>query len=642
MFKKVEHEKGDKTIEDGEYKIVYAKDQKKTVYIAPNTNAELKTDFNTLRNRFYISYLGDGYYKIKVLQTGKCLDVAGGEMSNGTNVREWEDNGADAQKWIIRQNEDGTYRIISKCNDLNLDVFGGQTADGTNVNMYENNGAEAQKFMFKKVEHEKGDKTIEDGIYKISFARDEKKVISINQSNAVIMYDKTQRYQTFNIKYVENGYYTIQSIDSNKFLDVQGGGMTNGTNVREWEENGADAQKWIIRENEDGTYSIISKCNDLFLDICGGNTDNMTNVNMYEKNNSIAQKFLIKKTIPHVINDGIYEISSSLNPNLVIDIAGASNANMANADLWQRLDQNQQKFIITYVEDDYYTIQNVKSYKMLDVSNGGQDDKTNVQQYEKNNADAQLWKIISDGNGKYSFISKCNSLYLTTATKNVTNGTNLYMYHQISGGRQWFYINKTEQREYLGIDVSSHQKGIDWNAVKNSGIHFVIIRCGYGKNDTAQDDTEFFRNISECERLGIPYGIYLYSYALTEGDAYSEADHALRLLRGHNPEFGVWIDMEDADQYKLRHGMPSNQTLVNICDIFCTQISNNGYKAGIYASLSWLNFQLNDGRLDKYDKWVAQWNNVCTYNKPFSLWQYTSKGQVDGISGNVDMNKAFR
>ena len=80
---------------------------------------------------------------------------------------------------------------------------------------------------------------------------------------------------------------------------------------------------------------------------------------------------------------------------------------------------------------------------------------------------------------------------------------------------------------------------IDWNAVKNSDVEYVIIRCGYGDNYTSQDDKQWLRNVSECERLGIPYGVYIYSYAQTTAQAKSEADHVLRLLKGHNPTYPV-------------------------------------------------------------------------------------------------------
>lgn len=196
--------------------------------------------------------------------------------------------------------------------------------------------------------------------------------------------------------------------------------------------------------------------------------------------------------------------------------------------------------------------------------------------------------------------------------------------------------------EFRGIDVSAHNGEINWERVKASGIDFAIIRCGYGKDDINQDDKYFVRNISECERLGIPYGIYLYSYALNVNDAVSEANHVLRLIKGHNPRYGMFIDMEDADGYKARNGMPSNKTLADICDTFCNIMKSNGYRTGVYASLYWWNNQLNDPRLDNYDRWVAQWNTHCDYEGEFVMWQYTSDGSVEGINGRVDMNICYK
>lgn len=195
-----------------------------------------------------------------------------------------------------------------------------------------------------------------------------------------------------------------------------------------------------------------------------------------------------------------------------------------------------------------------------------------------------------------------------------------------------------------GVDVSKHNGNVDWQAVKNAGYgDFAIIRAGYGGDYTNQDDPQFERNVNECERLGIPYGVYLYSYALNTNDAKGEVNHILRLLKkvGKNFKYGVWFDMEDADNYKKNHGMPSNSTLVDICYTFCEAVENAGYYAGIYASLSWLNNQLNNSKLDRFDKWVAQWNNTgCTYKKVYSIWQYTNSASIGGK--RFDANKLIR
>ena len=186
----------------------------------------------------------------------------------------------------------------------------------------------------------------------------------------------------------------------------------------------------------------------------------------------------------------------------------------------------------------------------------------------------------------------------------------------------------------LGIDVSHNNGNINWEEVKKSGIDFVIIRVGYGQNYSSQDDRCFIKNISECERLGIPYGVYLYSYAQNVNNASSEADHMLRLIRGYNPVYGIWYDLEEENR---------NVDYVGIATTFCEKIKANGYNnVGIYASLSWFNSKLNDSRLDQYSKWVAQWGESCTYNKPYRIWQYTASGSINGINGNVDMDILYK
>ena len=175
----------------------------------------------------------------------------------------------------------------------------------------------------------------------------------------------------------------------------------------------------------------------------------------------------------------------------------------------------------------------------------------------------------------------------------------------------------------FGIDVSSFNGDINFTMIKDQ-IDFVLIRCGYGNDVTSQDDSKYERNVRECEALGIPYGVYFYSYALNMEDTESEIQHCLRLVRKENPTYGVWLDMEDGDGYKASHGFPSKEMLVSICERFLMGIESAGYYAGLYASLSWLNGYLNDRRLDRFDKWVAQWAAENSYTGAYGLWQCTN------------------
>lgn len=188
-----------------------------------------------------------------------------------------------------------------------------------------------------------------------------------------------------------------------------------------------------------------------------------------------------------------------------------------------------------------------------------------------------------------------------------------------------------------GIDVSKWQGQIDWERVKNAGIEFAILRCGYGDDIPKQDDPQFIRNADECTRLGIPFGVYLYSYATNTAQAKSEVAHTLRLVSGYKLAYGIWYDMEDASQDGL-----SNDELASIAMTYCNAIEDAGYYCGIYANLNWMQNKLNDSRLDAYDRWVAQWADACTYDKAYGMWQQTSDGSVDGINGRVDMDIAYK
>lgn len=171
-----------------------------------------------------------------------------------------------------------------------------------------------------------------------------------------------------------------------------------------------------------------------------------------------------------------------------------------------------------------------------------------------------------------------------------------------------------------GIDISTWQGNIDLTPYKGQ---FVIIRAGFD----VTTDNKAIRNMNECDRLNIPYGVYWYSYALNVKQAEVEAEACLKVIKGRNIRVGVWFDMEDADKYKSRHGVTSASTITAMCNAFCARIEKAGYYAGIYASASWFGSKIN---CPKYDKWVASWgsNNGRLQNDTSSmgtLHQYTSK-----------------
>ena len=199
-----------------------------------------------------------------------------------------------------------------------------------------------------------------------------------------------------------------------------------------------------------------------------------------------------------------------------------------------------------------------------------------------------------------------------------------------------------------GIDISGHQGNIDLGALKNQ-IDFVIIRVGYGVSGSI--DSKFRRNADLCNQLGIPFGFYWYSYALDVDGAKKEAEHFINAIAPYHPTYGCWFDMEDADGYKNKYGMPSNSTLRDMCYAFCEKVENAGYYSGVYASLSWFRNQLAGDRLSRFDKWVAMWPTSGGKQRgldvnpdeetDWSMWQFTSDGWFAGYDGRLDTNYAY-
>ncbi len=186
-----------------------------------------------------------------------------------------------------------------------------------------------------------------------------------------------------------------------------------------------------------------------------------------------------------------------------------------------------------------------------------------------------------------------------------------------------------------GIDVSSYQGKIDWTKVKPY-IDFAIIRCGFGNNIISQDDIYYEKNVSSCVENNIPFGVYLYSYATTLDEARSEVLHTLRLIKEKKLEYPVFLDVEDKRQMAL-----PKEKLIEIVKYYCEEMEKAGYYVGIYSSLNRFKSNLNSKELDKFDKWVAEWNDKFTYEGEAGMWQNTSYEELPGINGRVDGDIAF-
>lgn len=187
-----------------------------------------------------------------------------------------------------------------------------------------------------------------------------------------------------------------------------------------------------------------------------------------------------------------------------------------------------------------------------------------------------------------------------------------------------------------GIDVSRHQGVIDWNKVKQSGVDFAMIRAGYGKYES-QKDPKFDENYQNARKAGIKVGAYYYSYAKSVEDAKKEAEVFLKIIKGKQFEMPVAFDVEEKSQSDKGKAFVSD-----VIRAFCERVERAGYFVSVYANKYWLEHYIDDDCKRKYDIWLAHWAAQTDYNGRYGMWQNSSKGRIQGISGNCDTDKAYK
>lgn len=190
-----------------------------------------------------------------------------------------------------------------------------------------------------------------------------------------------------------------------------------------------------------------------------------------------------------------------------------------------------------------------------------------------------------------------------------------------------------------GIDVSQWQGNIDWQSVKSAGVQFAMLRAGYGRNNL---DTKFHRNAQGAVAAGIPIGLYWFSYALNVDMARKEAQYAVELAKKYKITWPIAYDLEyDTVSYALKNGVTITKSLATqMAKAFCEEIKRLGYLPMVYTNLDYLNRYFDRSQLP-YDLWYAQYASAASVADK-EIWQYSSKGSVPGIAGNVDMNHGYK
>ena len=433
-----------KTVKDGVYIISCAKDSNYVLDINDNSldwggNLQIwDRNAGDANQRFYISYEGNGYYKIASLCSGLILDVENSGQDNGVNIRQWEDNGASAQRWKINKNADGTYNFIAQCSGKALDVNGGVFTDGTNVQQWDYINSDAQKFNLEETE------LLSENIVSIKKAANYKVGLDVpnnssNDGTALNLWEVNNSLaQRFEIHRVAKDEVRIRTVSSGGWLTETG--KENGSEVVQLGNSStpvSDANTWKVEWNNGITFK--NKESGLYLDINSNSNDSGAKIQVWEKNNDQeAQRFLVNRE--HLIKDGWYEISSPLGTTMDLDNSGSDWG--TNIIMWEKNNKNNQRFRITYTDSGYLI---TTMYGLaLDVEDGSMDNGANVRQWEDNGATCQRWwSEVADGG--YIRLRNTNSgKYLDVADNSSALGANVQQYEGNGSTAQlWKLTEKT-------------------------------------------------------------------------------------------------------------------------------------------------------------------------------------------------------
>ena len=656
-------------IESGNYILSTTLDDSKNLDVSGakttnGTNIQIWENNGNKAQMWKLEYK-NGYYQLKSkLNTKKCLIVKNSNYSIYSNIELSDCNNKDNQQFIIKKIDNDHYSIITKINHLYLTVKNSKTTNGTNVELYYNTGNDNQKWILNNL-------------------------------------DKND---------IETGTYIINtSLNKNQNIDVDGAKSFINTNIQLWENNDNNAQKWYVQKQKDKSYLIRSALNsslflsyknnnvildeketyweieyieknkysiklkdeNLYINVDNVDATNSTNINLVNNNKNNSQLFEFNETeyneTSNSISTSYYIIETKLKNSQNIDVDGAKRINGTNIQLWENNGNKAQIWKINYINNGTFQIlSSMNTNLSINIEDNRTVPKTNINLWKKNNINTQKWKFIDDKNGYVSIKSIANNICITVSDNNANNSTNIYVDTCNNGDNQKFKLKRyTDKKIYKGIDVSQYQGNIDWETTSKK-IDFVIIRAGYGDNWTSQDDKKFIRNVEECEKYNIPYGVYIYSYAkrvqkdnndanlnYDAESAVSEAAHIIRLLNSvnykPNLKTSVYLDMEE-DSLGISLG---KETLTNITNKFCSIIKSNGYGCGVYANRNWLKNYLDINNIIKnYNLWLAEWISSNSYSTAqntetnyqttnYTLWQFSESGTINGITGDVDLDLGF-
>ena len=244
--------------------------------------------------------------------------------------------------------------------------------------------------------------------------------------------------------------------------------------------------------------------------------------------------------------------------------------------------------------------------------------------------------IYTDSSGRFTYVPVDKTMPLSDY-----NWDNLVKVPDTAN--ELAYIENGAEAAIKGIDVSTYQNKIDWEKVAADGVKFAIIRLGYRGYSSGKlvTDDRFEENIKGAIKAGVNVGVYFVTQAVSVEEAEAEAAYVLEAIAPYKISFPVVLDIEDAASSSARTNLLTASERTDYTIAFCEEVKKKGYTPMLYCNIRWFMEKLELSRLTEYDKWFAQYFNRPFFPYEFQIWQYTNKGRVNGIEGDVDLNLCF-
>ena len=487
----------ERTKEDGIYKIAIGANSNKTIEVAGsdtgnNATVDIWDYGNATAQKFYFEYQEEGFYKITAMHTGKSLTAKGDKIEEGVQIVQYDYQGLDSQKWILRDSGKNGW-VISALSNPQLSISVNENiSNGSKMVLSKTEDNDNQMFWIFNISEEQ--RTKADGIYKIAIGADSNKALEVagsstsNNATVDIWNYGNATAQKFYFEYQEEGFYKITAMHTGKSLTAKGDKIEEGTQIVQYDYQGLDSQKWILHDSGKNGWVISVLSNPQLSISVNGNISNGSKMVLSKTEDNNNQMFWIFNISEEqrTKEDGIYKIAIGADSNKALEVAGSSTGNNATVDIWNYGNATAQKFYFEYHEEGFYKITAMHTGKSLTAKGDEIEEGTQIVQYDYQGLESQKWILRDSGKNGWIISPLSNSRLSISINGSISNGSKMVLSKTEDNNNQMFWIfNISEEQRTKADGIYKIAIGADSNkaievAGSDTGNNAIVDIWNYG------------------------------------------------------------------------------------------------------------------------------------------------------------------